>query len=48
MPDWTYQPLRPIASAVIGERRTQRWALRFLATLVEAGGHRWIPRVFDH
>lgn len=48
MPDWTYQPLRPIASAVIGERRTQRLALRFLATLVEAGGHRWIPRVFDH
>jgi hypothetical protein len=48
MPDWTYQPLRPIASAVIGERRTQRWALRFLATLVEAGGYRWIPRVFDH
>lgn len=48
MPDWTYQPLHPVASAVIGERRTQRWALRFLATLVEAGGHRWIPRVFDH
>lgn len=48
MPDWTYQPLRPVASAVIGERRTQRSALRFLATLVEAGGHRWIPRVFDH
>ncbi|MCG7611043.1 MULTISPECIES: hypothetical protein [Mycobacterium] len=48
MPDWTYHPLRPIASAVIGERRTQRWALHFLATLVEAGGHRWIPRVFNH
>ncbi|TGB39548.1 hypothetical protein [Mycolicibacterium peregrinum] len=48
MPDWTYQPLRPIASAIIGEHRTQRWALRFLATLVEAGGYRWIPRVFDH
>ncbi|KHO27163.1 hypothetical protein QQ44_06535 [Mycolicibacterium setense] len=48
MPDWTYQPLRPIASAAIGERRTQRWALRFLVTLVEAGGYRWIPRVFDH
>lgn len=48
MPDWTYQPLRPVAAAVLGEQRTRRWALRFLATLVAAGGHRWIPRVFDH
>jgi hypothetical protein len=48
MPDWTYQPLGPIASAVLGEHRTQRWALRFLAMLVEAGGYRWIPKVFNH
>lgn len=48
MPDWTYQPLRPIVSAVIGERRTRRWALHLLAVLVQAGGYRWIPRVFDH
>lgn len=48
MPDWTYHPLGPVANAVIGTRRTQLWALRFLAILVALGGHRWIPRVFDH
>src|ERR1700752_5541272 len=48
MPDWTYHPLGPLATAVLGERRTQLWALRFLATLVRAGGHRWIPPVFGH
>ncbi|OBI42718.1 hypothetical protein A5707_05970 [Mycobacterium kyorinense] len=49
MPDWTYQPLSPIANAVLGERRTQTLALRFLAFLVtRAGGRRWIPWVFDH
>jgi hypothetical protein len=49
MPDWTYHPLRPIAKAVLGERRTYVAALRFLAVLVtHAGGRRWIPRLFDH
>jgi hypothetical protein len=49
MPDWTYHPLSPIATAVLGERRTRLLALRFLAVLVRsAGGGRWIPWVFDH
>ncbi|MBV8967104.1 MAG: hypothetical protein JO191_13120, partial [Mycobacteriaceae bacterium] len=49
MPDWTYLPLRPIATAVLGERRTYVWAMRLLAVLVTRfGGRRWIPRVFDH
>ncbi|KPG43211.1 hypothetical protein AN916_27150, partial [Mycobacteroides immunogenum] len=49
MPDWTYHPLRPIASSVLGEHRTQVWAMKVLAALVtRAGGRRWIPRVFDH
>lgn len=49
VPDWTYHPLRPISNAVLGERRTQLLALRFLALLVTRfGGRRWIPRVFDH
>lgn len=49
MPDWTYHPLGPIASALVGERRSQRLALRLLAVLVtKMGGRRWIPVVFDH
>jgi hypothetical protein len=42
-------PLRPLAAAVLGEHRTQVFALRFLAMLIQHfGGRRWIPRVFDH
>jgi hypothetical protein len=49
VPDWTYHPLNPIATAVLGERRTQILAMRFLAAVVMfAGGRRWIPWVFDH
>ena len=49
MPDWTYHPLSPIASSLLGERRTRILALRMLAVLVtKAGGRRWIPAVFDH
>lgn len=49
MPDRTYHPLSPIATAVLGEHRTRILAMRFLAALVRsAGGRRWIPRVFDH
>lgn len=49
MPDWTYHPLSPIASSVLGERRTRVWAMKILAAVVtRAGGRRWIPRVFDH
>jgi hypothetical protein len=49
VPDWTYHPLRPLAVAALGERRTYVLALRFLALLIRyAGGRRWIPWVFDH
>ncbi|KQR99901.1 hypothetical protein ASG12_03830 [Williamsia sp. Leaf354] len=48
MPDWTYVPLEPIASTVIGERRTRRYALALLAVLVRLGGRHWIPIVFAH
>lgn len=49
MPDWTYHPLSPIASSVLGERRTRAWAMKALAAVVtHAGGRRWIPWVFDH
>ncbi|MEV0293054.1 hypothetical protein [Nocardia sp. NPDC050710] len=49
MPDWTYHPLRPLANAVLGERRAQRAALRFLAMLnALPGGSATIRRVFDH
>lgn len=49
MPDWTYHPLRPAANALLGERRAQRFALRFLSTLIAIpGGGNAIKRVFDH
>lgn len=49
MPDWTYHPLSPLASSVVGERRTRMWAMKVLAAVVtHAGGRRWIPWVFDH
>src|SRR5215510_424555 len=49
VPDWTYHPLRPLAVAALGERRTYVLALRFLALLIRhASGRRWIPWVFDH
>ncbi|WP_330257397.1 hypothetical protein [Nocardia sp. NBC_00565] len=49
MPDWTYHPLRPMANAVVGERRAQRLALRLLGGLVALpGGGRVIARAFDH
>ncbi|GAB4587221.1 hypothetical protein [Nocardia sp. IFM 10818] len=49
MPDWTYHPLRPVANAVVGERRAQTGALRFLSVLIGLpGGGAAIRRVFDH
>ena len=49
MPDWTYHPLSPIASAALGTRRTQILALRLLSAVIRlAGGRRWIPWLFDH
>lgn len=49
MPDWTYHPLAPLASAALGERRTRVLAMRLLARAVtRAGGRWWIPKVFDH
>lgn len=49
MPDWTYQPLRGITAAALGERRSQRTALRVLAVLVRMpGGRRLVVRAFGH
>ncbi|WP_123678239.1 hypothetical protein [Couchioplanes caeruleus] len=43
MPDWTYHPLRPVTAAVVGRRRSQRAALRLLATLTSLpGGFRMV------
>ncbi|MDF2705630.1 MAG: hypothetical protein K0R62_1282 [Nonomuraea muscovyensis] len=49
MPDWTYQPLRGIAGALLGVRRSQRAALRVLAwTGSLPGGGRAIARLLGH
>jgi hypothetical protein len=49
MPDWTYQPLRGIAAALLGTRRSQRAALRTLAAIGSLpGGGRLIARGFGH
>jgi hypothetical protein len=49
MPDWTYHPLRGVAGALFGVRRSQRAALRTLATLSSLpGGRRLIVSVFGH
>ncbi|WP_068901821.1 hypothetical protein [Planomonospora sphaerica] len=49
MPDWTYHPLRPLAAAVLGRRRSQRAALRALAALTSLpGGARLVAGLFDH
>ncbi|MFF0204056.1 hypothetical protein [Streptomyces sp. NPDC005017] len=49
MPDWTYHPLRGAAAALLGERRSQRTALRLLASIgSRPGGARLIARGFGH
>ncbi|MFE7276672.1 hypothetical protein [Streptomyces sp. NPDC057623] len=49
MPDWTYHPLRGAAAAVLGERRSQRTALRLLASIgSRPAGARLIARGFGH
>ncbi len=49
MPDWTYQPLRGIAAALLGTSRSRRAALRTLATVGSLpGGGRLIARGFGH
>lgn len=49
MPDWTYHPLRGAAAAVLGERRSQRTALRLLASIgARPAGARLIARGFGH
>ncbi|MFF3442758.1 hypothetical protein [Streptosporangium sp. NPDC002721] len=49
MPDWTYHPLRGLAGTLLGTRRSQRAALRALATLTSLpGGRRVIAGVFGH
>ncbi|MFE9676836.1 hypothetical protein ACFYO5_22250 [Streptomyces sp. NPDC006259] len=49
MPDWTYHPLRGPAAAVLGRRRSQRTALRLLASIgSRPAGARLISRGFGH
>ncbi|MDT0345902.1 hypothetical protein [Streptomyces litchfieldiae] len=49
MPDWTYHPLRGAAARLLGERRSQRAALRALATIGSLpGGGRLIAWGFGH
>ncbi|GAA2711833.1 hypothetical protein [Actinoplanes palleronii] len=49
MPDWTYHPLRPVAAAVLGRRRSQLLALRALGALTaRPGGARLVATVFAH
>ncbi|MEU0250228.1 hypothetical protein ABZ192_39185 [Streptomyces sp. NPDC006235] len=49
MPDWTYHPLRGLAAAVLGRRRSQRTALRLLASIgSRPAGARLIARGFGH
>ncbi|WP_208834748.1 hypothetical protein [Streptomyces vinaceus] len=49
MPDWTYHPLRGLAAAVLGRRRSQRTALRLLASVgSRPAGARLIAMGFGH
>ncbi|MFG3006450.1 hypothetical protein [Streptomyces calvus] len=49
MPDWTYHPLRRPAAALLGERRSQRTALRLLASVgARPAGARLVARAFGH
>ncbi|NUR73149.1 MAG: hypothetical protein HOU81_20215 [Hamadaea sp.] len=49
MPDWTYHPLRPLAAAALGVRRSQRAALHGLATIVKRPrGAKTVAAVLDH
>ncbi|MFI5672784.1 hypothetical protein [Streptomyces sp. NPDC051704] len=49
MPDWTYHPLRGLAASVLGRRRSQRTALRLLASIgSRPAGARLIARGFGH
>ena len=42
VPDWTYQPLRGIAAALLGTHRSQRAALRTLAAVGSLPGGGWL------
>ncbi|MDQ0792211.1 hypothetical protein [Streptomyces sp. B1I3] len=49
MPDWTYHPLRGPAAAALGKRRSQRTALRLLASVgSRPAGARLIAWVVGH
>ena len=49
MPDWTYHPLRGLAATLLGTRRSQRTALRFLGAVGSLpGGGRVVARVLGH
>lgn len=44
MPDWTYHPLRPIASGLLGQRRASRWAFAGAALLARTAFGRGLIR----
>ncbi|SER36834.1 hypothetical protein SAMN05216188_110277 [Lentzea xinjiangensis] len=49
MPDWTYHPLRGFAATLLGTRRSQRTALRFIGAVGSLpGGGRLIARMLGH
>ncbi|WP_405603500.1 hypothetical protein OG741_31785 [Streptomyces sp. NBC_01410] len=49
MPDWTYHPLRGSAAALLGRRRSQRTALRLLASIGSRPVGAWlIARSLGH
>jgi hypothetical protein len=49
VPDWTYHPLRPITARLLGRQRSERAALRLLATLTaRPAGARAVAAVFAH
>ncbi|MEV4280425.1 hypothetical protein [Actinoplanes xinjiangensis] len=49
MPDWTYHPLRRITARLLGRQRSERAALRLLATLTSRrAGARAVAAVFAH
>lgn len=49
MPDWTYHPLRGLTATLLGTRRSQRAALRFLGALGSLpGGDRLVAGMLGH
>ena len=47
MPDWTYHPLRGVAARLLGASRSQRAALRTVATIARIPGGRHLVAALD-